>query len=513
MVSIFISYRRDDSAGEAGRLRDHLAARFGQDQLFMDIEAIAPGLDFTQAIERALAQCQVFVVIIGRRWLDPAGRRRLADPADFVHIEVAAGLKRDIPVIPVLVQGAHMPAAADLPPPLASLATRQAVTIDHEEFGADTGRLIRAIEKLLGLEGRTRRRAPLALAGLGVAVLALGGGFGIVRYGCRDAGRESAPPAGVDPAVAARIDEALAISAQQRARRQYAEAWRTLEEAGPLLQTNERAQTSREDLALEWLQKIRVGEGERFGDIVAKLEGTLDRGSLSGTPERRADLLAHLGWASFLRWRDGDQSQDPERTYRQALGLDADNVYAHVMLGHWLLWRRPIDLAGAREHFAAAVASGRDAEFARSLQIAALINANDPAANLEILRTADEMRRRGEAMPEELVYQVWQIYVYALSPLSGDDAEGVMAGIFTVLPPAEHLATFRWLFGGAEFLERYDGLERDYVLGILAEACGEREAALESLRAVAAELKVREITSGAAFERTNAALARLEPAR
>ena len=100
MGSIFLSYRRDDAEGQAGRLYDDLVAEFGSNAVFMDVAAIEPGRDFRRAIDQSLSSCGVFLALIGRNWLaatDAAGRRRLDDPADFVRIETAAALRRDIP--------------------------------------------------------------------------------------------------------------------------------------------------------------------------------------------------------------------------------------------------------------------------------------------------------------------------------------------------------------------------------------------------------------------------------
>jgi hypothetical protein len=112
MGSIFLSYRREDSEGQAGRLYDDLVAVFGSDSVFMDVAAIQPGRDFRKSIDQSLNSCGVFLSLIGKSWLtakDTSGQRRLDDSADFVRIETAAALKRDIPVIPVLVQGASAP--------------------------------------------------------------------------------------------------------------------------------------------------------------------------------------------------------------------------------------------------------------------------------------------------------------------------------------------------------------------------------------------------------------------
>ena len=115
---IFISYRRADSAGYAGRIYDRLTAHFGEDAVFMDVDTIEAGVDFVEVLQNAVQSCDVLVALIGRGWLDikdAAGKRRLDNPEDFVRIEIAAALSRDIRVIPVLVDGASMPRSTELP--------------------------------------------------------------------------------------------------------------------------------------------------------------------------------------------------------------------------------------------------------------------------------------------------------------------------------------------------------------------------------------------------------------
>jgi hypothetical protein len=151
MHGIFISYRREDAAGYAGRLYDRLAAHFGDERVFMDVEGIEPGADFFDAIERAVGSCEALIVMIGNEWLatDSAGHRRLDDPADFVRLETATALARGIRVVPVLVDGAVMPRADQLPADLAPLTRRQAVELSHKQWDATTAELIRTLEKIL----------------------------------------------------------------------------------------------------------------------------------------------------------------------------------------------------------------------------------------------------------------------------------------------------------------------------------------------------------------------------
>jgi hypothetical protein len=150
--AIFVSYRRQETNHLAGRLSDRLADRFGEAQVFIDVEAIEPGVDFTETIFRAVAACKVLLAVIGPAWLtvtDERGRRRLDDPDDIVRLEIEAGLTRDVRVIPILVEGAVMPRRDDLPESLAGLARRNAFAIRHQSFRHDAGRLITAIDRVL----------------------------------------------------------------------------------------------------------------------------------------------------------------------------------------------------------------------------------------------------------------------------------------------------------------------------------------------------------------------------
>ena len=151
MGAIFISYRRDDTEGHAGRLYEDLAERFGRQAVFFDVSAIEPGQGFRKAIDANVARCSVLLAMIGPRWLDASGgARRIDDAGDFVRLEIASALQRDIPVVPVLVQGAKMPAAAQLPADLADLAWRHAVELSHARWPSDVQVLVQALSAHLG---------------------------------------------------------------------------------------------------------------------------------------------------------------------------------------------------------------------------------------------------------------------------------------------------------------------------------------------------------------------------
>lgn len=146
--AIFISYRRDDTEGEAGRLFDDLVGKFGEDSVFMDVAGINPGVDFRKAIDDNVASCGVLLAMIGPAWCsikNADGTRRLDDPNDFVRLEIASALARDVAVIPVLVHDAKMPRPTDLPENLKNLAFRNSVEITHARWNSDVQLLTAAL--------------------------------------------------------------------------------------------------------------------------------------------------------------------------------------------------------------------------------------------------------------------------------------------------------------------------------------------------------------------------------
>ena len=163
MRAIFISYRRNDTEGEAGRLFDDLVSEFGEHSVFMDVTNIEAGRDFRKVIDESVATCGALLAIIGKNWVDAqddAGHRRLDDPTDFVRLETASALRRDIPVIPVMVRGAVMPRPEQLPDDLRDLAYRNAVELTHARWGSDIQLLIAALHRQLGLAEEHGRESP-----------------------------------------------------------------------------------------------------------------------------------------------------------------------------------------------------------------------------------------------------------------------------------------------------------------------------------------------------------------
>lgn len=149
---VFITYRREETAAHAGRLYDAMVARFGERNVFMDVD-MAPGIDFVERITEAVAACQVLIVVMGPRWAtveDEHGKARIADPEDFVRLEVETGLRRpDVTPIPVLVSGARMPRRKDLPPEIQAITRRNALELSDQRWRHDIGRLIGTLDELL----------------------------------------------------------------------------------------------------------------------------------------------------------------------------------------------------------------------------------------------------------------------------------------------------------------------------------------------------------------------------
>ena len=160
---IFINYRRDDSGAAAGRLHDRLAQTFGRENLFMDVDHIPAGVDFVDYLPSQVAACDVFLAVIGPNWLDAKdddGRRRFDNPNDYVAVEIAAALARNIRVIPVLIDGARTPKADKLPDSIKPLVRRNAVDVRNTNFSHDAESLIPKIHEALKTARPVTRRWP-----------------------------------------------------------------------------------------------------------------------------------------------------------------------------------------------------------------------------------------------------------------------------------------------------------------------------------------------------------------
>jgi hypothetical protein len=230
--------------------------------------------------------------------------------------------------------------------------------------------------------------------------------------------------------------EAVAIARQQAARSEFAEAWKSLDHAEDRSRTAE-TDAARLEVAFRWLEEARKPEDKPFSTITDAVLPALDRALIDDKP-RRADILAHVGWATFLKSRDTGEG-NPEPTYRQALAIDPANPYANVMLAHWLLWNRgPVETA--RPFLDAAVASGKERAFVRRFQIAGLRNRSSNEADNELLRVANSMRMQNESVDATSARSLYTVYLYRY--LSGTRSIDPQP---TDPSASDQLATFMWL--------------------------------------------------------------------
>src|SRR4051794_30836755 len=160
MSSIFVSYRRNDAPGHAGRIYDRLVGRFGATNVYMDLDSTAPGADFVEVINNTLAACDALIAVIGRDWKTetraPLGERA-SHREDWVQREIATALERNIRVIPVLVEGAQMPGSDELPEDIKGLARRQAIELAETAWGAQLNLLIDSLAAELSPARATRK--------------------------------------------------------------------------------------------------------------------------------------------------------------------------------------------------------------------------------------------------------------------------------------------------------------------------------------------------------------------
>ncbi len=190
-MRVFLSYRRDDTAGRAGRIADVFTTRYGARNVFQDVDAASPGIDFAERVDAAIVDSDVMLVVIGRGWLSSAradGDRRIDQPDDFVRREVSAALAAGIRVVPVLVDGAELPTSDQLPDELAGMLRRQAVSVRDVSWHQDVNDLIRRLEGEEREPLHRRRRRWWAIAGAVAVVVAAGAGLLLLSPDDEDGG-------------------------------------------------------------------------------------------------------------------------------------------------------------------------------------------------------------------------------------------------------------------------------------------------------------------------------------
>jgi hypothetical protein len=208
-MMVFISYRRSQTQHITDRIYDRLAAELGRESVYKDVTAIPLGRDFREEIRHAVGRCDALLVVLGPEWVSaagPDGAPRLQDPNDYVRTEIEAALERDVPVIPLLVDGATVPRAGLLPQSIQSLAYRNGMPVRPDpDFDNDVGRLLGALRGHRPRGWRPLRWLVLAAA----AVLFTVALPALVRFFPRGDDRV-APPRGDDRVAPPRGDDRVA---------------------------------------------------------------------------------------------------------------------------------------------------------------------------------------------------------------------------------------------------------------------------------------------------------------
>lgn len=496
-TAIFLSY--PSSLGETAA-RIELSLKGEGYAVFRDRSALPPGESFDARIRAAVEESDLFVFFITPESVSP-GRYTLTE-LKFAEERWGHPAGRVLPVIAEATPTESIPAflrAVTILKPHGNLVA---------EVAAEVARLTAPWwRRMLEL----RRLVPAVIA---VLLLAGSAWLGLPSYLER---REQ------NAEVAALVER----SRSQANAGDYANAWKLLEQANAVAPASREVFEAQEQLAMKLLRGagLSYSRGDRasYEDLVKRALPVLARGSSRAKGERLANLLAHMGWADYLRGGRAESGElGPVKQYRSALEADSANVYAHAMWGFELLRERgsPAALAQAKRHFSVALETGREREYLRYLEVSALLQTytniwiEDRERQQEVIRMVNAMRTGNETRPKgwgpgSFKGKVWKIYYFGFV---SDDERAVL---LAALPPAEHLATFRWLFpedGLAADRGVYALFEYLFVVAQVEEYGGDRAGALASYRRLLGEFASNKYNSTRAIkmvEQANAAIRRL----
>jgi hypothetical protein len=261
--------------------------------------------------------------------------------------------------------------------------------------------------------------------------------------------------------------------------------------------------TAEQDIAMEWLRNGRVPEGSQFSVIADKLVNVLMIGANTSSGGRKADLLAHLGWAYFLKQRDGSESLRPDSEYKEAVIADAKNPYANVFWGHWILWNHG-PLNDANERFALALSTDRARSVVRHFQLAALANVRSNDSDAAWLRVVSDMQAGGEKIGSSLRNEVCNRYEQALQD------EALMQQISAQVPASRQVELLQALLQ-SEGISEVQKTTLSVGLAVSLEAAGRSQDALEGWKMLAAEFKLKPHSIWS--DRVDAAIKRLSGKR
>jgi len=267
----------------------------------------------------------------------------------------------------------------------------------------------------------------------------------------------------------------------------YSDAWKILDNASTTLPESAGVIDAQERLAMDWLDYVyRARATASLKDLAETVTPVLARGAARDKGQRSADMLAHLGWAEYLRSSPGARRPETAQHYNRALQIDPSNVYAHSMWAVEILLKLG-SLSEAKEHFSIALKAATNRDYVRRMQIFALLGRNNEAFQEEAIKVVNEMRSQGEKLPPghsnwSPRWDLWNIYYNRL--VNGS----AKSQFLLALPPAEHVATLRWLYPEDQLPKDKQQL-RLYMLAQFQENNSEHSAALASYKELAGELE------------------------
>ena len=289
---------------------------------------------------------------------------------------------------------------------------------------------------------------------------------------------------------AATIEELVAAARLQEEARDYAGGWSLLQQALALDPSAPAVRAYQGPFVMSWLRDLRVTEGQTFAEAVEPMLPVLYRGAASPDKALAADMLAHIGWANYLKRRGGDAAVKIDEPFERALALDPDNVYAHIHWAFWLLHNAnqqdygEANIDKARRHIEAALASGRERDYVLDLTFYGLDGSSHKGASEEMLRMAHRLSQTKELLHPTLMRSVHSMYEPIARGLA-PRGQAQLSDLLEVLPPEKLLATFNWALSGMESARPpapADLPGNRYIIGRLHEAAGNRARALAIYR-------------------------------
>ncbi len=441
-----------------------LALREDGDEVFLDASDLTEGGAYDERICDAIRDADLFVFLLSPEAV-AAGRYTLSE-IRFAEEKWPNPAGR---VLPVVVR--HVDRTA-IPPYL-----RAVVILEPQgNVAAEVGDAVRRFGHSRWSLGRSVRVALI------LTVLAIAGGLGLWRGYLRLESRQEA----------ARL---VAHADLDRKSSNYTAAWDRCSTALALDGESDVVRLGCEGVAMDWLDNVHaIVRTETFTDVAAKVEPTLVRAAGAKDAKRAADALAHLGWAAYLRSKDVVTRIDPTVYYERAIERDADNPFAHAMWGYFILTSNG-SIADAEVHFSRAVASERERTYVRRMELRGHLLTADLPLQAGLVRVLSEMSANAEDFPfpisnetDTSLWDIWNVYYDRLV------AQRDRAVFLKIVPPADHLRTFSWLFP-IHVVPEEKRPTFHFMLAQLQELAGQTTGALDSYRSALDELTTHKLQS------------------